>query len=106
VAKNYLTKDELQSLGRLVNAYLELAEERAKRRIPMSMEDWAKRLDAFLEFDDREILQNAGTISAQMAKDHATSEFEKFRIIQDRRFVSDFDREILQKLKENGGGHD
>jgi len=106
VAKNYLSKDELQSLGRLVNAYLELAEERAKRRIPMTMEDWAKRLDAFLEFDDREILQNAGTISAQMAKDHATSEFEKFRIIQDRRFVSDFDREILQKLKETGGDHD
>lgn len=106
VAKNYLSKDELQSLGRLVNAYLELAEERAKRRIPMTMEDWAKRLDAFLEFDDREILQNAGTISAQMAKEHATSEFEKFRIVQDRRFVSDFDREIQQKLKETGGDHD
>lgn len=106
VAKNYLSKDELQSLGRLVNAYLELAEERAKRRIPMTMEDWAKRLDAFLEFDDREILQNADTISAQMAKEHATSEFEKFRIVQDRRFVSDFDREIQQKLKETGGDHD
>lgn len=106
VAKNYLSKDELQSLGRLVNAYLELAEERAKRRIPMTMEDWAKRLDAFLEFDDREILQNAGTISAQMAKEHATSEFEKFRIVQDRRFVSDFDREIQQKRKETGGDHD
>jgi hypothetical protein len=106
VAKNYLSKDELQSLGRLVNAYLELAEERAKRRIPMTMEDWAKRLDAFLEFDDREILQNAGMISAQMAKEHATSEFEKFRIVQDRRFVSDFDREIQQKLKETGGDHD
>jgi hypothetical protein len=106
VAKNYLSKDELQSLGRLVNAYLELAEERAKRRIPMTMEDWAKRLDAFLEFDDREILQNAGIISAQMAKEHATSEFEKFRIVQDRRFVSDFDREIQQKLKKTGGDHD
>ena len=102
VGKNDLSKDELQSLGRLVNAYLELAEERAKRRIPMTMEDWAKRLDAFLEFDEREILQNAGTISAQMAKVHATSEFEKFRIIQARRFVSDFDREIQQKLSEKG----
>jgi hypothetical protein len=94
VAKNYLTAEELDSLGRIVNAYLELAEDRAKRKIPMTMEDWAKRLDKFLEFDERDVLQNAGKISAKIAKDHAESEFEKYRIIQDRLFESDFDREI------------
>jgi hypothetical protein len=94
VAKNYLTTEELDSLGRIVNTYLELAEDRAKRKIPMTMEDWAKRLDKFLEFDERDILKNAGKISAKIAKDHAESEFEKFRIIQDRLFESDFDREI------------
>jgi len=93
IAKNYLTAEELDSLGRIVNAYLELAEDRAKRYIPMTMEDWAKRLDKFLEFDEREILQNAGSISAKIAKDHAESEFEKYRIIQDRLFESDFDKE-------------
>ncbi|KXU39004.1 cell filamentation protein Fic [Ventosimonas gracilis] len=94
VAKNYLTKDELDSLGRIVNAYLELAEDRARRKIPMSMEDWSKRLDAFLEFDDREVLQNSGKISAKLAQTHAESEFEKYRIVQDRRFESDFDKAV------------
>ena len=94
VAKNYLTQDELASLGRIVNAYLELAEDRAKRRIPMTMEDWAKRLDLFLEMDDRTILQNSGTVSAQVARGGAESEFEKYRVVQDRLFESDFDREI------------
>lgn len=94
VAKNYLKAEELDSLGRIVNAYLELAEDRAKRKIPMTMEDWATRLDKFLEFDDRDILKNAGKISAKIAKDHAESEFEKYRIIQDRLFESDFDKEI------------
>ena len=94
VAKNYLTQEELDALGRIVNAYLELAEERAIREIPMTMEDWAKRLDAFLEFTDRNILQNSGQISANMAKSHAESEFEKYRIVQDRLFESDFDREM------------
>lgn len=103
VAKNYLTKDELDSLGRVVNAYLELAEERAKRRIPMTMEDWAKRLDAFLEFDDWKVLKDAGKISAHMAKDHAESEFEKYRPIQEKLFVSDFDKEVAM-LKKKGGG--
>lgn len=93
IAKNYLSVDELNSLARIVNAYLELAENRAKRRIPMTMEDWAKRLDKFLEFDERDVLQNAGTISAKIAKDHAECEFEKYRIIQDSLFESDFDRE-------------
>jgi hypothetical protein len=100
VAKNYLSKDELDSLGRIVNAYLELAEDRAQRKIPMSMEDWAKRLDAFLEFDERELLQGGGRISAQLAQEHAQSEFEKFRIVQDRLFESDFDRLLGQQDDE------
>ncbi|MBN2664771.1 MAG: virulence RhuM family protein [Bacteroidales bacterium] len=94
IGKNYLTKDELESLGRIVNAYLELAEDRAKRQIPMTMEDWAKRLDLFLQFDDREILQNASIISAAIAKVHAETEFEKYRVIQDKLFQSDFDKLI------------
>ena len=94
IAKNYLTESELESLGRIVNAYLDLAEDRAKRQIPMTMEDWAKRLDRFLEADDRDILQNSGKITAQMAKSFAESEFEKYRVVQDRLFESDFDKEI------------
>jgi hypothetical protein len=94
IAKNYLTADELDSLGRIVNAYLDLAESRAKRKIPMTMEDWAKRLNEFLKFDDREILQNAGRISAEAAKLHTESEFEKYRIIQDCLFESDFDKSL------------
>jgi hypothetical protein len=79
IAKNYLNKEELDSLGRIVNAYLELAEDRAKRKIPMTMQDWAKRLDRFLEFDDREILEDAGKVTAKIAHAHAESEFEKYR---------------------------
>ena len=94
VAKNYLTRDELESLGRIVNAYLDLAEERAKRRIPMTMADWAERLDRFLEMDDRRILQDAGRVSASIAQEFADGEFEKFRVVQDRLFESDFDREL------------
>ena len=71
IAKNYLAKNELASLGRIVNAYLDLAEARARRKIPMTMEDWAKRLDMFLEFDDREILQNSSKVTARLAKTHA-----------------------------------
>ena len=91
IAKNYLTEDELYSLDRIVSAYLDLAEDRVRRRIPMTMEDWAKRLDIFLMTDDREILTNAGTITAEIAKAHAESEFEKYRIIQDRLYESDYD---------------
>ncbi|MDD2299955.1 MAG: virulence RhuM family protein [Fermentimonas sp.] len=94
IAKNYLTETELESLGRIVNAYLDLAEDRAKRQLPMTMEDWAKRLDKFLEADDRDILQNSGKITALMAKSFAESEFEKYRIVQDRLFESDFDKEV------------
>ena len=100
VAKNYLSQDELQSLGRIVNAYLDLAEERAKRKIPMTMEDWAKRLELFLEFDGREILQSAGTISAEIAKVHAETEFEKYRVIQDQLYESDFDKEIKKLMNK------
>lgn len=96
IAKNYLTRDELESLGRIVNAYLDLAEDRARRKIPMTMEDWAKRLDMFLEFDEREILEDKGRVAAEIAKAHAESEFEKYRIVQDRLFESDFDRLIKQ----------
>lgn len=102
VAKNYLAKEELESLGRIVNAYLELAEDRARRKMPMTMEDWAKRLDAFLEFTDRAILADAGRVTAELAKQHAESEFEKFRIVQDRLFVSDFDQEVAG-LRQEGG---
>jgi hypothetical protein len=96
VAKNYVEKGELESLGRIVNAYLDLAEERAQRRIPMTMEDWAKRLDSFLEFTEREILQDSGKVSAELARAHAESEFERYRIVQDRLFESDFDRVLKQ----------
>jgi hypothetical protein len=98
IAKNYLTETELESLGRIVNAYLDLAEDRAKKHIPMTMEDWAKRLDKFLEADEREVLQNSGKVTAQMAKDFAESEFEKYRIVQDLLFESDFDKE-LKRIK-------
>ncbi len=95
IAKNYLSKDELDALSRIVNAFLELAESRAKRNIPMTMEDWALRLDAFLEFDDREILKNAGKITKKIADEKAFSEFEKYRVVQDRLFMSDFDKLLL-----------
>jgi hypothetical protein len=104
VAKNYLSENEIDDLGRIVNAYLDLAESRAKRRIPMTMEDWAKRLDIFLSADDREILQGAGKIAAKIAKAHAESEFEKYRVIQDRLFQSDFDRFVELEERAAGGG--
>lgn len=98
VAKNYLKGNELQALGRLVNAYLDVAKDMAERHIPMTMEDWAKRIDKFLDATDREVLQDAGSITAEYAKEYAESEFEKYRIIQDRLFQSDFD-----KLEDNAG---
>ena len=92
VAKNYLTEDEIYSLNRIVSAYLDLAEDRARRKIPMTMEDWAKRLDLFLKADDREILHDSGKMTMAIAKEHAGSVFEKYRIIQDGLYESDFDR--------------
>ena len=92
VAKNYLTEDEIKSMELIVSAYLDLAENRARRHIPMTMEDWAKRLDIYLQADDLEVLKDAGKISAQLAKMHAETEFEKYRVVQDRLYQSDFDR--------------
>lgn len=94
IAKNYLTETELESLGRIVNGYLDFAEEYAKRHIPLSMSDWAKHLDLILQANGRDLLQNTGKITATLAKQHAESEFEKYRPIQDRLFESDFDKEI------------
>ncbi|MDD6144619.1 MAG: virulence RhuM family protein [bacterium] len=102
VAKNYLTEDELASLQRIVSAYLDLAEDRARRRIPMTMEDWAKRLDIFLMADDRDILADAGRITAEIAKAYAECEFEKYRIIQDRLYESDFDRFLMESGQQEG----
>lgn len=101
VAKNYLTEPELAQLSRLVNAYLDVAEDMAQRKIPMTMQDWETRLNRFIEATDREVLQDAGKVSAEIAKAHAESEFEKYRIVQDRLFESDFDR--LLKQIESGG---
>lgn len=100
IAKNYLSREELDALGRIVNAFLDLAENRAKRNIPMNMEDWAKRLDMFLEFDDRDILQNAGKITKKIADEFALSEFEKYRVVQDRLFKNDFDMFIEEVNKK------
>ena len=100
VAKNYLSDQEMRSLELIVSTYLDLAEDRAERHIPMTMEDWAKRLDLFLMADDREMLQDAGKITAEIAKAKAETEFEKYRVVQDRLFMSDFDRYMLE-LEEN-----
>ena len=92
IAKNYLKQMELEDMGRIVTAVLEFAESRAKRHIPMTMEDWAKRIDAYLSSDERPLLDNAGSVSHEEAVLHAETEFEKYRIVQDRLFQSDFDR--------------
>ena len=106
IAKNYLTENELQELGRIVNAYLDLAEVQAHRHIPMTMADWEQRLNGFLTLWDSEILQDAGRISAELAKAKAETEFEKYRIIQDQLYQSDFDRflqleEVVEETKED-----
>lgn len=98
VAKNYLKETELESMGRIVNGFLEVAEDMAKRHIPMTMEDWAKRIDKFLDMTERPILTDAGDVSAEQAKEYAEAEFEKYRIIQDRIFESDFDHFSLPTL--------
>lgn len=92
IAKNYLNENELEAMGRLVNAFLDLAEDMAKRHMPMTMEDWAKRIDKFLDISDRPVLSDAGHITAEQAKQYAETEFEKYRVTQDRLFRSDFDR--------------
>lgn len=102
VAKNYLSKEEIDDLEHIVSAFLDIAENRAKRKIPMTMEDWVSRIDKFLLADDRDILENAGKISAEIAKEKAESEFEMYRVIQDRTFKSDFDlfSEEIEKLEK------
>lgn len=94
IAKNYLTQDEVEELGRIVNAYLELAESRAKRHVPMTMEDWAMYLDKILSVDDRELLTRASEISAEIAQAHAFNEYEKFRVRQELEYKNDFDRQL------------
>lgn len=103
VAKNYLTENEMQQLQRLVSAYLDIAEDMATRQVPMTMEDWELRLNRFIEATDREILQNAGKVSAEIAKAQAESEFEKYRIIQDRLYESDFDRMVKKQIAGTSG---
>ena len=100
VAKNYLTKEELESLGRIVSAFLDFAEDFAKRKIPMTMEDWATKLDSYLQLTGREVLQNAGSVSRKDAIRHAESEFEKYRIVQDRLYESDFDKLVEETEKK------
>ncbi|MCO5097498.1 MAG: virulence RhuM family protein [Rhodocyclaceae bacterium] len=113
VAKNYLTEHEMAQLSRLVNAYLDVAEDMAQRKIPMTMQDWETRLNRFIEATDRNLLQDAGKVTAEIAKAHAESEFEKYRIVQDRLFESDFDRvvkeckaleQVERKLENKGRG--
>lgn len=106
VAKNYLNAKELESLGRIVSAYLDLAENRAERGIAMTMEDWVNRLDEFLKFDDREVLQDAGRIKASIAKEYAEKEFEKYRPVQDKLFESDFDKDVKAISKRVKKGDD
>ena len=103
IAKNYLSEFELGQMQRIVSAYLDMAEMQAMRKIPMTMADWEERLSRFLSLWDREILQDAGRVTAELAKAHAESEFEKYRIVQDRLFESDFDRMISQLEQKNEG---
>ncbi len=104
VAKNYLTDVEMAQLQRLVSAYLDIAESMAQRQIPMTMQDWETRLNRFIDAADREVLQDAGKISAEIARAHALTEFEKYRVVQDRLFESDFDKAIrLNNHVERGG---
>ena len=92
IAKNYLKESELEDMGRIVNSFLDLAEDMAKRHIPMTMEDWAKHIDRFLDLTDRPVMTDSGHVSAEQAKEYAETEFEKYRVIQDKLFQSDFDR--------------
>lgn len=101
IAKNYLTEKELKSLERIVTMYLDYAEDQAERHIPMTMEDWKEKLDVFLKFNEREILNNPGRISHKMAESFALSEFEKYRVIQDKIFESDFDKFMIETKNGN-----
>ena len=102
VAKNYLTKEELSAMARIVNAYLDLAELRAEEEVPMTMEDWAEQFEGVLRLSRKDILTNAGSVSAKIAEQHALSEFEKYRVRQDRLYQSDFDRVLLGETEAIG----
>ena len=106
VAKNHLSDQEMRQLARIVSAYLDMAEAQAESRIPMTMADWEIRLNGFLTLWDREVLQDPGKISAELAKAHAESEFEKYRIVQDRLYKSDFDLFIEEQAETKGGADD
>lgn len=101
IAKNYLTKDELASMSRIVNTYLDLAELRAEEEIPMTMEDWAEQFEGILRLSKKEILTNAGSISAKIAEEHALTEFEKYRVKQDKLYQSDFDKILIGEVDGN-----
>ncbi len=101
VAKNYLEQNEIKSLNRIVTMYLDYAEDQAERNIPMTMKDWSQKLNAFLQFNERDILQNAGKVTAVIAKEFAVSEFKKYKVIQDKSYKSDFDM-LLQELDKDG----
>lgn len=94
-----MTFEEMNNLNRIVTMYLDYAEDQARRHMPMTMEDWSKRLSAFLQFNERELLQGSGKVTAEIAKVFAESEFEKYRIKQDRMFISDFDK-LIEGLKK------
>ncbi len=102
IAKNYLGEKEIRNLNRIVTMYLDFAELQAERQIPMKMQEWADRLDAFLQFNQYDVLNNPGQVSAAVAKETAEKEYEKFRIIQDEKFISDFDEEVKKLKKKNG----
>lgn len=95
-AKNYLSQDEMKQLNRVVTAYMDFAENMTLRHIPLTMQDWEKRLNSFIEMFDYGILQDAGRVTAEIARLHAETEFEKYRVIQDRLFMSDFDKYMLE----------
>ena len=101
IAKNYLTKEELSSMARIVNAYLDLAELRAEEEVPMTMEDWAEQFEGILRLSKKEILTNAGSISAKIAAEHALTEFEKYRVKQDKLYQSDFDKILIGEVVDN-----
>jgi hypothetical protein len=101
VAKNYLIEKEIKELERIVTMYLDYAENQAARQISMKMQDWIDKLDAFLRFNDYDVLTNAGSISAEVAKNLAASEYEKYRVIQDREYISDFDKAVKKSLNSN-----
>jgi hypothetical protein len=100
IAKNYLAQDEIKSLNRIVTMYLDYAEDQAERNVPMTMKDWSQKLNAFLQFNERDILQDAGKVTAVIAKEFAISEFEKYKVIQDKSYKSDFDI-LLQELDKD-----